>query len=94
MSGIAIADIIATLTAGKNIIHSLEPIANSLGVPKQVTDLINTVTEIGVNVLDRIDEGKVVATSHDQEQVQAINEELAVINDRLANRIAAYTPDP
>jgi hypothetical protein len=51
--------------------------------------LTGALASIGANVLNRVEEGKTVASSREVSVIQAINRELGLANDALAKAIAA-----
>lgn len=70
-------------------VNALTPLAEAVGGNVgHVAGLAGSAADIANNVLDRIKEGALVATSREQAVIVAINRNLAESNDRLAKAIA------
>lgn len=89
-----IMDIISRLRAGVELVKVFKPIAEDLGILDKdsaivgkVGSVISTVSEIAQNVVTRIEEGKIVATTREADTIKKLVEELAADNDALAKQI-------
>ena len=78
------------LQGGLDLIHNLAPLAKTLGGAEigAVASIGVTLASIGANVAKRIEEGTVVATTREAAVIRAINTELGLANDDLAEHIA------
>lgn len=81
--------ILAGLRQGLEVVDKLAPLAALLGPQgAAVGKIVEGLTEVGQTVLERAQEGAVVLTSEDQDEIRSINHRLAAKNDELAQRIA------
>lgn len=82
------------LKKGLDTVETLMPIATALGAPtelvSQVTNIAGALIETGQNVAARIEEGTVVATSTDQDELKSILARIQAKNDELAAYIEAH----
>lgn len=62
---------------------TLSPMAGMLGIGKNIIDLVATGSEIGKNVMARIEDGTVVAKSEDKEELKALIAKLEAENAEL-----------
>lgn len=76
------------LRQGLATVQALAPLA-ALGGPTVAgaVSIAATLAEIGQNVLEKIEDGQIVATSQDKDQIKAILAEIQAQNDALAARI-------
>lgn len=83
-----ISKIAAALKKGLETMEALAPLA-VLGGPAAagIGSIAATLADIGQNVLDKIEDGAVVASSDDKEQVKALLAQIQAENDTLAARI-------
>jgi hypothetical protein len=89
-----LGSLLSGLQSGLAVVEQLSATATALGAP---TGLVTTVAKIGgalletaQNVKQRVDEGKIVASSTDQAQLKTILETLQAKNDELAAYIEAH----
>jgi len=82
-----ITGLLEGLQKGLDVVETLKPIATALGAPPE---LVNKVTNIAAAVLDTgqhtmglIEEGTIVATSTDQDQLKALLARIQAENDDL-----------
>lgn len=75
-------------------VETLLPVATALGAPtgmvQKVTDIAGAAIDVAQNVSTRIDEGKIVATSQDQDQLKTVLASLQAKNDELAAYIDSH----
>lgn len=85
-----VSDIIAALDRGAQTAEMLSPIAQALGgsTAGSIVGIIASLAATAANVLERIEEGKVVASSNEQAELKAYIERLGRVNDSLAATIA------
>lgn len=69
------------------MVTSLSPISNVLGIGKNLTDLVTTGLEIGRNVMNRVEDGSVVATSESKEELADVIARLEAENQKLDDYI-------
>lgn len=82
------SNIIAGLRSGVGLIDILTPVAKEHGLGGNLLPIVASLAAIGANALERIEEGKLVASERDRAVIEAINRELAIANDKLAKMIA------
>jgi hypothetical protein len=85
-----IRSIVDMLHTGAAWAQDLPPVVKALGGPAlaAAVKITETVTSIATNVLDRVEEGKIVASSDEAAEIKTIIVKLAAINDALASEIA------
>ena len=84
--------ILGRLRAGLELVKTFEPLIHELpggAVVEKVIAIATATTEVVQNTVTRIDEGHIVATASDTQEIKNILEELQAVNDRLAQAIAA-----
>jgi hypothetical protein len=80
------------LQAALDTAQKLAPVAVALGMPEQVADIANVANaavSVASNLAERINEGRIVASSGDADKVRAILAGLQAENDKLAAAIDA-----
>lgn len=80
---------IAALQSGLATLKAFAPLAGIIPGAGGIVAIASTLAEVGGNLLDKIQDGSVIATSTDAETVAAILAEIREENDALAQRIAA-----
>lgn len=75
------------LNAIASTASSLSPIANTLGISEKITDLIATGLDIGRNVLNRVEDGSIVASSESKEELADVIARLEAENQKLDDYI-------
>lgn len=80
-----ISQVLAALNRGAEMIERLTPLATALGgsTAATVSGVIVSTAAVASNVLERIKEGNMVASSHDQEELKAMVARLGNMNDAL-----------
>lgn len=91
----SLSSVLPTLQKGLDLLDDLLPMAEQIGgtipgVVGQVTKIGAALTETVQNIFDRVEEGKVVASSDDQEQLKGILEGIRAKNDQLRSYIASH----
>lgn len=78
------------LRNGLAVVQALAPLA-ALGGPTAAgaASIAATLADIGQNLLDKVEDGSIVATSDDAATVKGLLAEIRAENDQLAQRIAA-----
>lgn len=79
--------VIDGLQSGLDAVARMAPLASELGAGP-MAKLAGSLAEIASNTLERIQEGRVVATERQASVIRHINAELATHNDALAALIA------
>lgn len=84
-----IGKLTGALQSGLALVKELAPLA-ALGGPgvAGVASIAATLAEIGENILDKANDGAIVATSDDKARVQALLAQIQAENDALAARVA------
>lgn len=85
--------LLPTLQKGVEFVENLLPVATSLGAPAIVATVAKAaaaVLETAESLSDRIEEGKVVATSQDQVELKTILGRLQAKNDELRHYIETH----
>jgi hypothetical protein len=89
----SISTALAALRTGLNLVQALAPLATAAGAPEglaeKVTGIAGAVLDTAENITQRIDEGKIVATSTDQDQLKALVAGIQAENDELDRFIDA-----
>ncbi|MBY0395655.1 MAG: hypothetical protein K2X91_04180 [Thermoleophilia bacterium] len=80
---------ITALQSGLATLKALAPLVGFIPGAGNVAGIAATLAEVGANLLDKIQDGSVVASSTDGETIKALLEEIQGENDALAQRIAA-----
>ena len=80
--------IIAGLQSGLKSVEMLAPLLGVNPAIGSVLSVASALTGVASNVLDRIEEGKIVAESNDIDTIRKMVGELAAINDMLSKKIA------
>jgi hypothetical protein len=84
---------LAALRTGLNLVQALAPLATAAGAPEglaeKVTGIAGAVLDTAENINQRIDEGKIVATATDQDQLKALVAGIQAENDELDRFIDA-----
>jgi hypothetical protein len=81
--------IIHGLQAASMAAQALAPLAGSAGLDTGAVGRLTAATaEIAANIVERVDEGKLVLSSNDETFVRETAAKLAKVNDDLAARIA------
>lgn len=84
---------LAALRTGLNLVQALAPLATAAGAPEglaeKVTGIAGAVLDTAENITQRIDEGKIVATATDQDQLKALVAGIQAENDELDRFIDA-----
>lgn len=85
-------DILGYLKKGLDVVQNLAEVAKELDLPVigDVAAIASTVTNVAENVLKRVDEGKVVMSSDDQQAVKQIITDLQAENDALNEYITTH----
>lgn len=87
------AGLLSGLQKGLDTVQALLPIATALGAPTglvdKVTNIAQATLETGQHVQAKIEEGTIVATSQDQDQLKSILAQIEAENDALAAYIDA-----
>lgn len=87
MPNFSIGAVLDGLRTGLNLVQTLSPLAVAAGAPpglvNNVTGIAKAVIETAENVNRRIEEGKIVATSTDQDQLKALVAAIQAENDEL-----------
>lgn len=82
--------ILSKLQAGMSLVDKLLPMAGMLGPQAAaIGKIVDGLLEVSEAVLERAGEAGVVLSSSDQNEIRAINQRLAALNDDVARRIAA-----
>lgn len=78
------------LHKGTAIADNISPLLSAFGVPQaaNVIKIVETLTKLAETVLLRIEEGRIVATSTQKAELEAIIANLQARNDALAKVIA------
>jgi hypothetical protein len=86
-----IRTVIDLLHSGAQFAHDMVPASIVSAVPfvSEAITIVDAITTVATNVMDRIDDGTVVATSQEVDELKDIIAKLAPINDALAAQIAA-----
>lgn len=87
-----VSEVLKGLQAALDTVQKLGPVAQALGMPAEVVAIANVASaavSVASNIVDRIEEGKVVASNTDAAAVRAILADLQTENDKLAAAIAA-----
>jgi hypothetical protein len=84
-----ISGIKSAVTMAEQFIPELAALTPYGDVAATVVKAVEAATEVADNVVARIDEGEIVAHSHDQAQVKALAQQLHDLNDRIAEQIDA-----
>lgn len=78
------------LRSGLAAVQALAPLAALGGpIPAAAASIAATLADIGQNLLDKVEDGSIVATSADAARVKGLLAEIRAENDQLAQRIAA-----
>jgi hypothetical protein len=89
----SISTALAALRTGLNLVQALAPLATAAGAPEglaeKVTGIAGAVLDTAENINQRIDEGKIVATATDQDQLKALVAGIQAENDELDRFIDA-----
>lgn len=84
---------LAALRTGLNLVQALAPLATAAGAPaglaEKVTGIAGAVLDTAENINQRIDEGKIVASATDQDQLKALVAGIQAENDELDRFIDA-----
>lgn len=85
------SSVIPALEKALEAVQALAPVSKALGGPDlaAVASLTTSIVAVGANIAKRVEEGKIVASVRDLAVINAINTELAFVNDELAKHIAA-----
>jgi hypothetical protein len=79
--------VLAGLRQGLNAVQALAPLATAAGAPaglvEKVSGIAGAVIDTAQNVNKRIEEGKIVATSTEQDQLKALVAGIQAENDAL-----------
>lgn len=91
----SLSSVLPTLHKGLDLLDELLPMAEQIGgiVPGAVGNAIKigaAIYETAQNIFDRVEEGKIVASSDDQDQLKTILASIRAKNDELRNYIAAH----
>lgn len=82
------------LKRGLETVETLLPIATALGAPTGLVETVikigGAVFETGQNIAERVEEGKIVASSEDQAELKSILARIQAKNDELAAYIEAH----
>lgn len=81
------ADVTSLLGKIAKTADALLPIAPILGIKDKVVDIVEAGIEIGKNVMERVEDGRVVATSSDKEELRDLIVELEAKNAALDSYI-------
>lgn len=84
---INLSGVSSLLKSVTGMVTSLSPISNVLGIGKNLTDLVTTGLEIGRNVMNRVEDGSVVATSESKEELADVIARLEAENQKLDDYI-------
>lgn len=73
-----------------DVVKSAAPLATMFGIPfvEKIAGWADTAVDVGKNVLERAEEGKIVLESHDVDDINARIAKLSAENDKLAEIIA------
>lgn len=84
-------ELVNTLQKVLDAAQQLAPIAQQIGGPvvANAATVVIATAAIAENAIERFKDGKLVASSRDQEAVKAILGELQTVNDKLAAAISA-----
>lgn len=79
-----------TLKAGLATVQALAPLA-ALGGPGAVgvASIVSGLAKVGEQIMEKIEDGTVVATSDDKAEVQGLLAQIQSENDQLARRVDA-----
>lgn len=80
---------ITALQHGLATIKALAPLAAVIPGAGNIAAIVATLSEVGGNILDKIADGSVVASSTDADTIKALLSEIQAENDALAATIAA-----
>lgn len=82
--------ILEALRKGLALVDQFVPIASIVGGPivQEVVNIAKSVLSVATNVKSRVEEGSVVFSTNDQEELDRIISLLQAENDRLAEYIA------
>ena len=82
--------ILSKLQTGMSLVDKLLPMAGMLGPQAAaIGKIVDGLLEVSEVVIERAGEAGVVLSSSDQNEIRAINQRLAALNDDVARRIAA-----
>lgn len=87
-----ISGILGGLQAALGTVKKFAPVAEAFGLPavvSTVAEVASAAIEVAENAIERINDGRVVASNEDAAQVRSILAELQAENDKLAAKIAA-----
>lgn len=80
-----------TINKGLAFADDLSPLLSAFGVPqaKNIIGIVEAVAALAANVMERINEGQIVATSTQKAELEAILASIQAKNDALAKVILA-----
>lgn len=93
MPSFSISALLSGLRDGLSLVQTLAPLATAAGAPaglaEKVSGIAGAVIDTAQNVSKRIEEGHIVATSTDQDQLKALVAGIQSENDELDRFIDA-----
>jgi hypothetical protein len=71
-------------------VKAASPIATMMGLPflEKITGWVDVATEVGQNAVARAEEGKLVLSSNDKEEINRKLANIQAVNDEIAANIA------
>lgn len=89
----SLSAVISGLQQGLSLVQTMAPLATAVGAPpglvEKVTNIAGAVLDTAQNVSQRVEEGAIVATSNDQQQLKDIVASIQRENDELDRFIDA-----
>lgn len=87
-----LSDILEGLQGALTTAQKLAPVAEAFGLPVQVTaiaSMAKAAVDVAQNVVERIEDGRIVASNEDAGRARALLSDLQDANDALAAKISA-----
>lgn len=93
MSGFSLGSALSALRTGLSVVQTLAPLATAAGAPaglvEKVSGIAGAVLDTAQTINQRVEEGHIVATSNDQDQLKALVAGIQAENDELDRFIDA-----
>lgn len=89
-----IQKLLDTIEKGVQFVEKLTPVLSEIPgagpIVATAVQAASAVTEVVTNIVDRVDEGKIVMGTDDQEVLKGYISRLQAVNDQLANYIDTH----
>jgi hypothetical protein len=93
MSGFSLSSALSALRTGLSVVQTLAPLATAVGAPaglvEKVFGIAGAVLDTAQTINQRVEEGHIIATSNDQDQLKALVAGIQAENDELDRFIDA-----